>query len=121
MPGGGSHGSALTARAATTLSGRSLFLGTSSTRRRLFNAPSFPRFAGSSRLLQGGSNSGAGFSASRAYRGNSRVAGHERPSEPRQGGRQAVLGVAGQRMHLARQIALQGRLSERRGQGRGCP
>jgi hypothetical protein len=63
-------------------------------------------------------NSGAGFSASRALRRNSRVAGHERPPEPRQSGRQAVLRVAGQDVHLARQIALQGRLSERRGQGR---
>jgi hypothetical protein len=37
------------------------------------------------------SNSEAGFSASRALRESSRVADHERPAQPRQGGRQAIL------------------------------
>ncbi len=41
--------------------------------------------------------------------------------EPRQGSRQTVLRIAGQHVHLARQVALQRRLSERRGQGRVAP
>jgi hypothetical protein len=48
-----------------------------------------------------------GFPAPAALRENSRVAVHERPAEPRQGCRQPVLRVGGQRLHLARQIALQ--------------
>ena len=47
--------------------------------------------------------------------GKSGVSCQERLPEPCQGGGEPVLGVGRQGMHLARQIALQGRPDERRG------
>src|SRR6516165_7082570 len=100
MPGSGSHGSAFTVRASVSASSGS---GRGFADRALFNAFFLLSLDWPVLAVASVSKYGECFSASAALRENSRVAGHERTPEARQRGCQAVLQIAGQHMHLARQ------------------